>query len=281
MIKVERCNCPPSLHTPGSSGDRERVRAEEHFNDPATRTKTFKFRAYKEDDVREALRSMFDLKCAYCETVYAAGGPMNVEHYRPKGGYDLPDGSPQVPGYWWLGSTWTNLLPSCSDCNSERGHDYDGASVKTGKGNRFPLADEGKRATIPGREGEEEPLLLDPTVDDPDDHLEFIDEGVVRAAKGARGESPRGRETIEVLGLRRRDLVTVRHGHLETVDATIERFLLAVDQLDREPGEFARQILRQAKNELREYMGDSAAYAGMARQRIKRKLEEAGLPLPT
>jgi uncharacterized protein (TIGR02646 family) len=281
VIRIERCGCPPSLDSPGSSGVKERVRAEKHFGDPATRAKTFTFRAYKRDDVREALRQMFSLKCAYCETVYAADGPMTVEHYRPKGGYDLPNGDLQLPGYWWLGSTWTNLLPSCTDCNSERGHDYEGTKIKTGKGNRFPLVDETRRATSPGNEEHEEPLLLNPTLDDPDDHLEFIDEGVVRAAEGAAGESDRGRETIDVLGLRRRDLVTVRHGHLEKVDAAIERCLLAVEQLDREPGEFARKILLQAKKELKEYMDDSAAYAGMARQRIKRKLEEAGLPLPT
>lgn len=280
MIRVQRTGCPPSLDGPESRGGRERERARVHFEDPATRNKKFTFRAYKGDDVRAALREMFRLKCAYCETVYAAGNAMTVEHYRPKGGYDLPDGTPQIPGYWWLGTTWTNLLPSCTDCNSERGHDYEGTRRVTGKANRFPLAEEAARATVPGTEGGEEPLLLDPTVDDPGDHLEFIDEGVVRARGDGNGESSHGRETIEVLGLRRPDLVTVRHGHLEVVDATLKRYLSAVEKLDREEDDFARGILEQAQRELTDLMADPAPYAGMARQRIRKRLVDAGHPLP-
>jgi uncharacterized protein (TIGR02646 family) len=280
VIRIERCQCPPSLNGPESRGGKEAGRAKTHFEAAATRGRTFPFRAYKGEDVREALRRMFGLKCAYCETVYAADGPMTVEHYRPKGGYDLPDGSRQVPGYWWLGSTWTNLLPSCRDCNSERGHDYEGARIKTGKANRFPLADEARRATAPGREADEEPLLLDPTVDDPDEHLEFIDEGVVRAAKDSGGEKLRGRETIDVLGLRRHDLVTVRHAHQEMVDATLKRYLTALRKLDRDEDDFAREILQQAQEELQTFMEDSSPYAGMARQRIRGRLAETGHPLP-
>lgn len=280
MIRIERCQCPASLDGPGSRGGKEATRAKGHFEDAATRRGKFTFRAYKGEDVREALRRMFGPKCAYCETVYAADSPMTVEHYRPKGGYDLPDGSRQIPGYWWLGSTWSNLLPSCTDCNTERGHDYEGTRIKTGKANRFPLVDENNRATSPGQETAEEPLLLDPTRDEPDEHLEFIDQGVVRAAKLADGESDRGRETIDVLGLRRHDLVTVRHGHQEMVDATLKRYLSALDKLDREQDDFAMEILEQAKRELDKFMEGSSPYAGMARQRIRERLAEAGHPLP-
>ena len=279
MIRVERCQCPPSLDGPSSRGGKERERAEAHFTDPATRGQAFKFRAYKGEDVREALERMFGLKCAYCESIYAATAPMTVEHYRPKGGYDLPNGERQESGYYWLGSAWTNLLPSCTDCNTERGHDYDGTLIKTGKANRFPLVDEAKRVTGPEQENGEEPLLLDPTVDRPENHLEFGDEGVVKATEGPRGEDDRGRETIEVLGLRRPKLVRVREGHLKKVDGTLKRYRRAQSRLDRGLDE-AEEELREAKEELDEFMEGSTPYAGMARQRIRRKLGEEGLPIP-
>ncbi len=280
MIRVERGRCPASLDGPDSPGGKERVRAATHFGNPATQAQNFPFRAYGRRDVRAALRQMFDLKCAYCETAYAAGGPLTVEHYRPKGGFDLPNGSRQVPGYWWLGSTWTNLLPSCTDCNSERGHDYDGTRIKTGKANQFPLTDEAGRATRPGEEASEKPLLLDPTVDDPDEHLEFIDEGVVRAARVTNSESGRGRRTIEVLGLRRPDLVTIRFAHLKKVDAAIKRFRSAHNELDRSFTRSSVRKVKEASDELQEFMEDSLPYAGMARQRIKLKLGEEGFSLP-
>jgi uncharacterized protein (TIGR02646 family) len=281
MIRIDRGQCPSSLDGPGSAGGKELERAERHFGDPATREEKFPFGAYGKDDVREALRQMFGMKCAYCESVYGPTAPMTVEHYRPKGAYDLPDGTRQKPGYWWLASTWSNLLPSCTDCNSERGHDAEGTPVKMGKANRFPLVDESRRANGPGGERDEEPLLLDPTFDEPDEHLEFIDRGLVRPAEGSGGESNHGKETIEVLGLRRGDLVKARRNHLELVDAAIKRFRGAHNQLDQDPkNQFALEIQAEAIGELQKLMDASTPYAGMARQRIRKKLAAEGFEIP-
>lgn len=280
MIRVARGACPPSLEGPASAGAKEAARARAHFENPATSDRKFNFRAYKGPDVRAALEAMFGLKCAYCESVYGATGPMTVEHYRPKGGYELPDGKLQKPGYWWLGSTWTNLLPSCTDCNSERGHDYEEARLVTGKANRFPLVDESMRSRGAGQERDEKPLLLDPTVDDPEVHLEFIEKGVVAAAETDGRECERGGETIEVLGLRRPNLVKVRRDHLRKVEGAIRRYLRAVLRFDREGGVEARAVLVEAVADLQDYMEGSSPYAGMARQRIRRELKRAGLSPP-
>lgn len=280
MIKIPRSTCPPSLLGLKSVGRKEAERAKAHFENPVPAGKKFTFRAYKRDDVRAALEDMFGLKCAYCETVYAAGHQMTVEHYRPKGGYSLPNGKLQRPGYWWLGSTWSNLLPSCTDCNSERGQDCEGSKLLSGKANRFPLADETKRARQPGRECDEEPLLLDPTVDEPEEHLEFIEKGVVIAAETNGGESRRGKETIEVLGLRRSRLVKVRRDHMKKVEGAIRRHLRAVRRFDREESPEAHEVLVESVAELKDYMEASSAYAAMARQRIRGELARVGLPLP-
>ncbi|MDY0936611.1 endonuclease [Pseudomonas viridiflava] len=157
----------------------DRVRA--HLNavlPPDTERTTFKFSAYKESDVKLRLEQIFYKKCAYCESFYGAQAPVDVEHYRPKG---RVEGDPDHQGYWWLASEWTNLLPSCLDCNRRRKQMSPVISgnlevlykhTQTGKKDCFPI--EGDRALTEGSEIlNEGALLLDPTRDNPNDHLVY------------------------------------------------------------------------------------------------------------
>ncbi len=76
---------------------------------------------------------------------------------------------------------WLNHLLACSFCNSNQ------------KGSRYPVDENG------------DALLIDPTVDDPFDHL------VLSLAAGEyRGRTRKGTQTIAVLGLNRAVLVTGR-----------------------------------------------------------------------
>lgn len=150
------------------------------------------FALYKHDSVRAKLIEMFHRKCAYCESVYYATSAMEVEHYRPK---EAVLGDTLHQGYWWLGATWDNLLPSCIFCNQRRiqtlpegtighvgllvdeGGFTHGRSVTTGKGTHFPVL--GPRVTDPaGDYSQELPLLLNPCKDQPQDHLEYCLETV-------------------------------------------------------------------------------------------------------
>jgi len=280
MIKVPRGPCPASLDGAGSTGGKERAKAIAHYADPANAEKSFDFKAYKGDDVIAALQRAFGVKCAYCESRYGAVGPADIEHYRPKGAIQLPDGSLKKPGYFWLAADWSNLLPSCIDCNRARGHEYEDGHGVTGKANLFPLEDESRRASEPGREYGEEPYLLDPTVDDPDEHLEFIDEGLIRGALRNGRESDRGNETIAVLGLRRPHLVGERRDQLLEVDRSARRLVKAAKRLDADPSDrYARENLEEAVEELKAAIHPSARYAGMARQRIRPLLGEVGISL--
>lgn len=75
---------------------------------------------------------------------------MDVEHYRPKGGYLDPDGTLCQPGYYWLAADWNNLFPSCIDCNREREQIMvKGQAKKLGKANKFPLVDAGEAEIVP------------------------------------------------------------------------------------------------------------------------------------
>lgn len=195
MIRADRSKVPPPavLTEPfKSDGKTELERASEHMNDP-DKGKTFEFSRYKSAEVKEALGKLFHGKCAYCESFYSSIQPVDVEHFRPKG---KVEGDDVHPGYWWLAMEWTNLLPSCIDCNRRRNQrtpkpdlldlvqlTRDGdlnrtKQLATGKACAFPLAEDGVRCTMPpGSEPAltaEKALLLDPTRDDPEEHLVFV-----------------------------------------------------------------------------------------------------------
>lgn len=161
---------------------------------------------------REELFAAYHRKCAYCEGKFRLGELGDVEHFRPKGGVrDLDNKIVYVagtadtagagkrekhPGYYWLAYEPLNLFPSCSLCNR--------LALGGGKGERFPI--QGPRATKPGEEKHEQPLLLHPLDDDPADHLVF---DPVTGYLGHR--SPRGQACIEIFGLNtREDLVEER-----------------------------------------------------------------------
>ena len=233
-----------------------------------------KFSAYKNPDVRAALEAAFGGKCAYCETSNAATQPVAIEHYRPKGGVMI-DGKLTPPGYYWLASEWTNLLPSCTDCNSPRGQDLPGDTFRTaGKANAFPLAARSRRAKKPGGETHEKPLVLHPYLDDPTEHLEFvwgtatIDDGWVKAKVVASGvPSPQGESTIEVCALQRRGLVAARRDRLLDLVAHLEGLVEAHDNIAAHPDD--PRLVAQFERRLREvsrFVADHAPYATMCRQ---------------
>lgn len=63
--------------------------------------------------IKEALVTMSDSKCAYCERRINKEGHMHIEHFDPKGIY--PDSV----------LLWRNLLPSCHRCNSDNKREHD------------------------------------------------------------------------------------------------------------------------------------------------------------
>jgi uncharacterized protein (TIGR02646 family) len=269
MIAVKRGACPASLAGDQSVGGIETAAAVAYYSRTPPVGKKPDFKAYKKDDVRSALVSMFGPKCAYCETEYAAGNSPDTEHYRPKSEIEGANRVKIERGYYWLAATWSNLLPTCVYCNRRRKHLYEDGPRFTGKGIKFPLADESKRATEPGKETDEEPLLLDPTVDEPSQHLSFGEEAVVSPAPTATGACPRGEETIEILGLNRPGLIHSRQAQLRWVDDAIQRYHEAVENLEQNPGDhYAERQRDRAYSELEKRSEGSAPYAEMTRQRI-------------
>jgi len=220
MIKVSKPVKPPkSLDGPDSIGGKETQKAIQSLGKGVT------YSAYKKPDVVAELRTIFHKKCAYCEFNYSAGSPTDIEHFRPKSGYITKDNKMSEGGYYWLAADWDNLLPSCIDCNRRRKQPIGKEQQKvTGKGSHFPVRNEASRWTDHRVTNQDEPLLLNPCVDDPSLHLEFYGEGLVRA------KSKKGEASIEVFGLLRRDLVEERNKKRVTVEADILRALERIDE---------------------------------------------------
>lgn len=111
-------------------------------------------------EIREVLKKMASSieRCMYCEDSHGTA----IEHFWPKAGY--PDRA----------FDWLNYLIACSECNSNYKRD------------KFPLDTTGQ------------PLLLNPTEEDPLDHLSF-------SPSTGRFEavSPKGDPSIQVFGLNR------------------------------------------------------------------------------
>ena len=206
------------------SGAKERVAAHASFK--ATGKYSVNAGLYKR--CRDEIVRQFHNKCGYCEAPVVDGVIRNpdVDHYRPaRGVTEYPSrqavrnrrGRPH-PGYYWLAYEWTNLLPSCPSCN--RPGNVGGI---VGKWDFFPIA--GVRAFRPVADIDksEEPVLLNPWRDDPNDHLEFdIDLGVLA------GKTSRGIETVKILDLNRDGLTTARQEILQLVRIAIDDYSSSV-----------------------------------------------------
>lgn len=243
-VKRGKAAPPSGLNAVNKSGETELDRVRDYIKKApgGIPSKAFSFAAYKSADVKERLAKLFHRKCAYCESAYDYQSPVDVEHFRPKGNIE---GNPAHPGYWWLAAEWTNLLPSCIDCNRRRKQKTPKVSsslsilyksFKSGKKDSFPVA--GIHALPESLDfSGERPLLLDPTRDDPDKHLEFCvdddqmaglvypaslgagkqampllndDAHVVAGHAASQGVSEKGAVSIQCYGLNRLGLVQQR-----------------------------------------------------------------------
>ena len=159
---------------------------------------------------KEAYRDregMFKGKCAFCEQSIVGNQHGDIEHFRPKAAVQDENWQPvtrmasgadeEHPGYYWLAYDWQNLLLACISCNQVAiGREW-------GKGNRFPVA--GTHAWSHDDESDEQPLLLNPAIDEPSEHMTLDGQTGVLIEL-----SERGRATIAILGLNKRDLPAKR-----------------------------------------------------------------------
>ncbi|MBX3223361.1 MAG: hypothetical protein KF795_22805 [Labilithrix sp.] len=119
--------------------------------------------AFKEVQLKLRRMAAGRARCMYCEDSLGT----DIDHFRPKAAHAS------------FAFSWTNYLLACSHCNSNEKRD------------EFPVATNG------------EPLLLDPTRDEPLQHFVLVPE-----TGWLEPMTPQGEETERVFGLNRRDDLT-------------------------------------------------------------------------
>lgn len=237
MIRIQRPAEPDQLRTDRrqrlahaflSAQDRKTINVDEGYH-----------------SAREPIYGAQNKKCAYCERQQGQASG-EVEHFRPKGGVDA--GDPLC--YFWLTWTWENLLFACSACHH-----------RPNKGNRFPLAS--GTAPLPHptiseilsgqgpafEVGSEQPLLIDPSREDPMDHIVWRPENGGDPPEAQRWRpmdisSLRGRKTIEVMGLLS-DLPDHVGSHIRThINPGVQRIrcAMAANQRELVQSEWARLV---------------------------------------
>jgi uncharacterized protein (TIGR02646 family) len=274
VIELKPPKVPKALDGPESPGVRETEEAILHFADEENWTVEFPFSAYRHPEVRQSLTESFHGKCAYCESTYRQGFPVDVEHYRPKGGVTvLKEGKSvlEPPGYYWLAAAWENLLPSCADCNRPRKQTVEGVPEQLyGKGNQFPITNV-QRATEKGRERYERRLLLHPCRDKPEEHLTFTEAGNVVSV----GESRMGEESIRVYALRRHGLMQERMARAKEIMAAVRSYQVAKQVLAANPSSpELQQLLEFHVVALCSFLQPDRPYLAMARQLIAQELPD-------
>ncbi len=193
---------------------------------------------YGHETVKQALLEAQHGKCAFCESKLTHIAYGDVEHFRPKGGWRQEEEEPlRRPGYYWLAYEWANLFLACTLCNQRF------------KRNLFPLGTPARRARSHSEEvSAEDPLLLDPAVDDPEAFISFREEVPYAVGGSARGEA-----TIHLLGLGREALAERRRDRLAYVKALQKLIKLGAPEATE-----ARKLLQRMQQ-------DSAEYAAMVR----------------
>lgn len=192
---------------------------------------------YRADDVCKQLLEDQHYQCAYCECRITKEYN-DVEHYRPKS------------IYYWLGHNWKNLLYACDFCN------------RTCKNDLFPLKDESKRVTVPGNLEEEEPLILNPTSEDPTAHIRYNRHMLI-------GITDQGRTTIDLFKLNQRpvlvhdreQLFELYHRELSTLKNV--RKLLESPDLPPESRAILVEISNLSSASIEQYKSKDTPYSGM------------------
>lgn len=230
----------------------------------------------KDENARQAQHERHhNGKCCYCERKRDIYFERDVEHYRPKKGVTE---APGHPGYWWLAYDWDNLLISCQVCN------------RTHKKNHFPLIDEGKRVHVEGDINGEEPLLINPALENPEKYFSYVTEKIGGEYLTKITPSPtddgKGENTIRIVKLNRPELLgeEERSEPYKMIKDSIEQFIgwKHVNELAIGAGKtatdeqriLAEKYIEEIKNLIKKETKKTKTYSGFRRFLVRQSEQE-------
>jgi hypothetical protein len=268
MIPIERPPAPAFMTDPNGRWMKETEDAIEHYKD--VNADSYDFKLYNDPAVKNELKKVF-VKCAYCESSYAAVSDGDVEHFRPKG--KVKEKTPQTPGYYWLANNWDNLFLACQHCNQRRKHILYGEEKLEGYGklDQFPLDPEIHRLIKPDLLATEEParLLINPCLDDPTIDLAYEKREAVIVPL-----TPKGKKSVEVFVLQRPYLVQERKKQLIVLFRQMERVKRELVRLNNDTSAQQKADFELELKDLMAFTKDEVPYAGMSRFFVKEFLHE-------
>jgi uncharacterized protein (TIGR02646 family) len=266
MIHLERVRSKQSI----PSSFRGKLRVNKALTLLAAPGEKREFDARHWKKAKAQLRAETFGKCAYCEASTSTVAYGDVEHFRPKS------------VYWWLAYCYDNYLFSCQICNQQHKKDNfplrDGAERLDEPVLPAQATDDDKEAFVRGMcpdplvetDGmawevfaeacrNEQALLLDPYVDDPEQHFVWEADEVqryvyLRPVSAAVTDIYDAAERY--FGLNRTELLLGRwrvYEILATFHEVLSSALLPAETQDR------------VENEIRQMMRPDAQFAGMCR----------------
>ncbi|EJQ32368.1 TIGR02646 family protein [Bacillus toyonensis] len=251
MISINRGPAPPVLHSKKIKTEIEKMNYYYSLPISARDRSSYETKTPFPLELKLALEDVFQGKCAYCESIIKnVNSYGRINHYRPsKGAYFNEYYSPDH--YWWLKYEWSNLYYVCPLCNSK-------------KHKKFPIL--GKPAPIGAVGSEllsEDPLILDPCSDIPENHLIYNENGEVHS------KTRKGQYTISLLGLNREQLVDERKHSLQRFKNNCDTFIMLLgSNLNKNEELFWNSY----KNLLKE-VDSSSEYCGIKRQFLREWIE--------
>lgn len=241
MIKVRRTT-PPALFFETIDEPRERLLRWAHrtLEERRQRRAPINHDIFHQSHIADMVSQEFSGACAFCErSVESSAG---ISHFRPLSlevhGHD----GDYSDHYSWLAYEWLNLFLICRTCQKHRQNWF----FVQRKRARF-------LATFDEVRSEEQPLLIDPTLENPASHLSFLLSGECVPKRN----SAKGKATVDLLALNADELVYQRRNSIEIV---VDAWKAAL----QDKGDISQAVL-------------TAPFSGAWRDALTRTLSEFGI----
>lgn len=182
MKKLRRSNPPDCLDNDIEKSRQKKIKFYDNLRDKSGNIRDRWNSTCKDKDgiskIRKKLLEMSEGHCAFCG-VKIDDTQMDVEHFLPKEGFE------------YLSYCWENYLPSCKTCNQNHKGTFIPESLKNKEliesilSSKFPNTEIYKHKDILK---ETVDRIIEPTFDNPEEHLEFLPEFLMYDTKTAIGK---------------------------------------------------------------------------------------------
>ncbi|MBL0744843.1 AAA family ATPase [Chryseolinea lacunae] len=225
MIKLERTNPPKVLSNADFNKERKKIAL---FYKEIDTQRRYSFSFPFRGEIGKELLKISHNKCSFCENFILEGMDADVDCFRPKS------------VYWWLAYEWDNLVPICAECQRYKADEFPVKNVLD--------MDELRRRKISQLNLLEQPLLIDPFLENPLEH--FVYDVTPRDGYVVmRGVTEKGKISIETFGLNREHLLTERYRVYMAAKSLFDANKLAIDAKN-----LFEDKSQQLKTELENYL---------------------------